>query len=465
LLPQALSIFLLPIFTRYLSPDDFGILSYTAVLGSFFGLFGSLSIQMYIMNHYYDCKTRSQEKQMFGSILLFVLVHNCLLLTCAYLILPLIFHFLNVQVPFYPYVHLTLVSTAMELVGILPLSYFRARQEAAKYVSLSLAMTFLNGGLSVYLVVGQEMGLLGRYYGQLVANAVLLVVYLVIMARIAELSWNAGYVRQALAFCLPLVPAQLLGTVTSLSDRLILERYAPLAELGIYSVGFSIACGVTVLTTGVYSVTYPLACQLRSELRLDDGIATIRRGFLVLVSSLMFVTITFSREIVDVLAGPSFHESYKIVSILVVAILMQAFATNVPSLYLVAGGKTHYEAPIRLVGACVGIVAMLLLIPRMGVYGAGGAALAAAMVTLLGYQFVLKRESKLQWNLGKDLFCMGSAALLGVAVQQIQVPSLVVTGVVKLVMIGIVMGFFIWRYGGGVVAMMNNLIQARLRDE
>jgi len=444
-LPQALGLLLLPIFTRYLSTRDFGVLSYTVMLSSFFTMLGSLSIQTYIIRYYYDCKTAQEARQLFGTVFLFICFYNLALLGLAFLVLPFVFRMGNLQVPFYPYVEITLICTVIEVIGLIPLSYYRAKEQAVSYITLSLAMTFLNGGLSVYLVVGRDLGLLGRYYGQLLADGALLLVYLAILARIAEFRWNSRYIRKALTFCLPIVPAQFLASFASLSDRAILERFVSLGELGLYSVGFGIATVPTVVTTGIYSALQPYVCRLASENKLDAGIQTIKRFYLLLIMGLMFGVIALSEELVVVVTSPAFHESYKITSLLVMSILLQAYLSNVPSLYLMAAGKTKYESPVRFAGALVGFVMLLVLIPRFGIYGAGLSALAAALVTLGGYHLALRRESLVEWGFTRNVALMGAACAVGYGVRQIQTPFPVLTGAIKLCLVASLAAVAIWR--------------------
>lgn len=430
--PQALSIVLLPIFTRYLSPDDFGILSYTSVLCTFFTILGSLSIHTFLVRHYYECQSARAVKKLFGNVLLFILIYNVVLFQVAFLVLPRAFGRFGVQVPFTPYMELALLSTAIEVIGLIPLSYFRARAQAGTYVALAAAMAMLNGGISIYLVVGRGMGLLGRYYGQLGANVLLLAVYAVILSRIVEVSWSTAQVRRAAAFCLPLLPAQLAASFSSLSDRLILERFVPLSELGLYSVGAALATVPTILTTGVYSAIQPRVYQLASRGQLDGGMVVTKRYLLALMMVLMCVSVALSRDVVTLLAAPAFYDSYRIASLLVVSVLLQAFLTVVPSLYLVALGRTRYESPVRLASAMVGFASMLALVPVFGIYGAVIGATGSALTAMYGYHLALRKESAIEWGFGGDLIRMAAASGLGYAILHVSTPMPAVTAAIKL---------------------------------
>lgn len=443
LFPQALSILLLPVFTRYLSPHDYGILSYTTVLVAFFMLAGSLAIQPYLVRYFYECPTKEASREFFGTIFLFLAVYNLALLGAALALGPLVFRWFGIQVPFAPYVQLALLCAAIETLALIPLNYFRARERAGAYIALSLAMTVLNGGLSLYLVAGRGMGVLGKYVGQLAGDVVLLGVFLLIMARIAVPCWRMAHVQAAMAFCLPLVPAQFLATVANMADRLILERKVSLAELGMYSIGFAVASSVVALLGGVYSAIQPYVCRLASESRLDEEMPSVAGHVLLLAMTMIFAVTALSRDGVRLIAAPPFHESYKLACVLVVAIVIQAYLTLVPSLYLLATQQTKYETPVRLVGTTVGFICLLVLTPRFGTWGAGAAAVITALATLGAYRWVLCRHSRIQLPFGRHLLLMGASSLAGYAVLQVKGSGTPLGILAKVVLIGLVAA---WTY-------------------
>lgn len=443
MLPQAVSIFLLPVFTRYLTLSDYGIVGYSLTVAMFFTSLGSLAIQPFIVRQYFEAEAAGDVRRFLGTIYLFLLAFNLVLLGAASLILPALFHRFSVQVAFEPYVQLALVSATMQVLAIVPMSYLRARERAVAYVGLAFLSSLLNGGLSLYLIVGRHLGVMGRFYGQLAAEAVMLGIYLVIMSRIGRIAWHPPYVRAALRFCLPLVPAQFLAMFSSMSDRLILERWVPLSQLGLYSVAAGIASMAPLLTSGVYSAIQPQIFRMASTESLDGRMLTIKRYVVWLVMALMCVVIALSRDLVTLLAGPAFHESYKVATLLIVAILFQSFISNVPSQYLTAVGKTRYETPSRLGGGLIGLGAMFVLVPWLGVYGAGLGSVITALATLFMYHLFLRTQTRLEWNFSRDVALIGASAVFGWGLMQFHTPNIIVSVLVKLCLIALIAAVYL----------------------
>lgn len=457
LLPQAMNMLLLSMFTRYLSPAEFGIFSYTTGVCAFLALVGHLSIHSYVLRHYFDCRTEEARRRLFGTIFGFLITYNAVLLVAEFLLLPVVFRAIGAQVPFEPYMRLALLNNAIEILAILPMTYFRVREQATHFVALSLSQALLNGILSFTLVVVMGTGILGRYYGVLAANVVLMGAYLLVMTRVATFSWDRAAIRSAIVFSAPLSVAGLFWLVQTMSDRLILERFVTLSQLGVYGVGFSIAYGLNSLSNGIYKAIEPQVYRLAVGAHLDRKIVMMKGYIVLLLAVLGCIIIAFSREILAVLAGPSFQESYKIVALLVVAVVLQG-ATIPASTYVIAIQRTHYVPLVNMAGAGTSVAANLALVPILGIYGAAASSIMASLATLWAYKLLTERVSAVRWQFGGDLLWMGGAFGISAAILQIDTHALATSIALKALLVAAVIGPLVWRgarAGGLVIARSN----------
>ena len=251
-LSQALAFFALPIFTRYLTPDDYGILSYTGSITSIIFILSTLSLNSFVLRHYFELDTEKQRKRLFGTIFLLLFMVNVLLLGLEFLFLPLVLKYLHIQVPFYPYFGIALLDTFLEVASVLPLAYYRVTTNAWKYFWLTSLKSIFSISLGLVLVIHFEMGVMGRYYGSLGTNIGFLVVYLSIVLRIASFRPDLRTVARGLSFSLPLLPPALASIAFVSLDRIILERYVSLGQMGIYSVGLTLGSMLTILIRSFY---------------------------------------------------------------------------------------------------------------------------------------------------------------------------------------------------------------------
>ncbi|MCP4370270.1 MAG: oligosaccharide flippase family protein [Deltaproteobacteria bacterium] len=404
--PQIVRMLLLPLFTRYLSPEEYGIINYTNSICTFLFILTILSLNSFVGRHYFDCKTEDEKKRMFGSIFLFMM-----LLSGAFLILELsagqtILLYTNVQVPFSPYFQLAFLNVALEIFLVLPRIYFRVRKEAKKFIIFTIGNTILNIVMSLIFVVYFGMGILGRYYGMLIANLVFAVISLVIIWRISTFVLDLKLIKKGLAFAMPILPSALCGILMSVSDRIILERYVSLSVLGLYSVGSMVGqMPLSALSNGIYKAVEPNIYGKFNEKGFDQYIVYIKKYCLSVILLFAIPIGLFSQEILMIMAAPKFHSVFMIVPIFVLSVIVQTIAMPA-MLYLYATRKTQFAPLITFVGVGVNIGTSLWLIPRIGIYGAAVSTLLAVITSYLVNILIIERISlkRIQWGYLTDFF-------------------------------------------------------------
>jgi O-antigen/teichoic acid export membrane protein len=423
ILPQAMNVLLLPIFTRYLSRADYGVLNYTTAVSAFLFVLGTLSIHSYLQRHYFECRSEEARRRLFGAVFLFLLGFNLLLLAAGQLALPLAFDLVHGQVPFHPYIQYALILNAVECLFTVPLAYLRVRQEAGRFVTISVLRTVLATGLSLYFVVGLRLGVLGRYYGLLAEGTLALIVCLALVARIGRIRWDGAVVRDGLRFSWPLLPGALFLNITAVSDRLILERFVPLSELGLYALGATLASSLGFITSGAYRAIEPEVFRMSGEPEFAARLLLIKRILVVAILAVVLVLIGLSREVVAVLAAAEFQEARNVLSLLVIPLALQGFSVPV-SCYLLSIRQTRRLPLIAVAGAAASLAGNLALVPVLGMYGAASTAALAALVTLLMYQ---ARSPGIRWRFERDVARLAAVAALGFGISRLWTPLPVLT--------------------------------------
>lgn len=443
ILPQLINVLLLPIFTRFLTKAEYGILSYTTALNVFLFLLGSLSIHSYILRHYFECDSEEEKKRLFGTVFLFLLVYNFFLLGAELLLFPVLSNYFHLRVPFQPYIKISLLINFIEIFAIIPQAYFRVKQKAGGFVLMTSLLIILSTVMSLYLVVWQKMGVLGRYYGLLGANLIFLCFYLIFCLKISKLVINTYLLKRALKFSLPLIPGTFFLSIITMSDRLILERFTSLSRIGIYAIGFTLGSALNFITTGIYRAIEPEIYRLAGTINFNIKMLTFKKYVVVFLTGLGCIMITFSREIVILFASPNFYESHKILILIAIAFIFQGISIPI-SCYLTATYNTHYIPLISLMGALSSIGINLILIPKIGIYGAALSSIVSSCVILAFYKIFTERISNIKWSLGPDLLLIGVTFILSFFILQLNTPSLIITILIKFFFVAMLSIFLIW---------------------
>ena len=431
---QALAFFSLPVFTQYLSPDDYGILSYTASIMSLLCVLASLSLQSFIVRHYFELKTDEERKELFGTISIFLLLVNSVLLLLEFLIFPSLLHYFNIKIPFHPYFQIALIINFLDVALIVPLTYFRVTRNPWGYFALSSSRPILSLGLGLVFVVYYKMGVMGRFYGSFIGNFLFFFISVFLIIKISRLRINLDILKSALRFSIPLIPCGVITVAISSTDKIILERYVPLSEIGIYSVGVTLGTVLSIIARGFHFAVEPEIYEAFNHKDFNKKIVIIKNNFLYLLISLGCIIIIFSKEIVMIAISEQFYECYKIIPFFIIGTIFRGVEMFV-STTLFALNKTIYGPVITGISFFINLLGNLILIPYLGILGAASASLVSFVILLIVSVHITSRFAEIQWKCLKDIGLILTTCGISVLLMSVQIGSPVETGVFKLVIV------------------------------
>ena len=384
ILPQAVGFFLLPIYTHYLTPSDYGIISSLQVLTSILNIFFTLAIDRSVFRMYFDYKTETGKKDYLGTI-------TIALVSVSSAMLILIFLFRGVvgeiykSIEFYPYYTFAILSVFFAIFQIIPKIYFQVNEQANKFVLISLAQFLLNVGFCIWFVVQKKEGPSGMLKGELFANVILTPLVIYITYKTINFKFKSKIFLESLKFSIPLIPGLLSAFVLNLSDRIFIERYFTLADVGIYSLGYKIA-GLTGVVSSSFLLAYgPVFykhANSEDQVAAKEKIYNYNYIYIMIVIIISFMITLFSKEAIIILLDPKYRNSYKIIPIIALSYLIMEI-TSVFNMMIYQNKKSVALMTIILFSACFSIVINFILIPVYGAYGAAFATLISFIIVLI----------------------------------------------------------------------------------
>src|SRR5262249_20918083 len=143
ILPRVIGFFLLPVLTRYLTPAEYGINSYTTTVMLFMFAIGSLSLNTFLLRNYYKVEGEENKKKLIGNVFLLTQAVNAVLTVLQLLVFPWVLTLFKIQIPFHPYFELAILTNFIEGLSIVPMVIYRVQQNARLFVMLNASRTFL----------------------------------------------------------------------------------------------------------------------------------------------------------------------------------------------------------------------------------------------------------------------------------------------------------------------------------
>ena len=268
-------------------------------------------------------------------------------------------------------------------------------------------------GLTVVLVVGQGEGARGLLLGSYASGALFALALIVVHRRRLSLWIDGPLLRRMTRFGLPTMPAELSLYLLNFVDRIVIVRSAGLAEAGLYSLAVKFAQAVNVLVRGFQLAWPPLAYSIRDDGEARRAYAAIVTWFVAGCAFVVTGMWLFSRWIVRILAAPQFFDSYEAIGLIATGVTLYALYM-VLVVILGRTGRTEFNFPATIAALIANVALNLILVPPLGIVGAG-LALVASYVVVVGLMYAFTQRLfpvPYEWGrLTRVLFV--SAALVG----------------------------------------------------
>jgi O-antigen/teichoic acid export membrane protein len=418
ILSKFIAVALLPLYTRYLTPEDYGaaeVLFAAVVTASIVVRFGL--IEAILRFYYQEDEDRAEVvRSSFAGLFWLSTLGALVLLPFAGPIAEALLDPKPSEVG--QMAELTRIAigglwvlTMWEFM----LTLFRLEERARAYFLTTILNVLAAIGLTVVLVVGLEEGARGLLLGSYAAGGAFVLGLIAWQWRRLSLRFDRGLLRRLFRFGLPTMPAEVSLYLLNFIDRLIIVRSLGLREAGLYSLAVKFAQAVNVLVRGFQLAWPPLAYSIRDDDEARDAYARVVTLFTAGCAFVVTGMWLFSRWIVRALAAPRFFDSYEAIGLVSTAVTLYA-------LYLVLvvilgrTGRTEFNFPAAIGALAANVALNLVLVPAMGIAGAG-LALVVSYLVVLGLMYVFtQRLFPVPYEWGRLLrVVVAVAALVGVA--------------------------------------------------
>ena len=390
---KGIAIFTTPIFTRLLSPNDFGVTNtYTSWLG-IMTIIGTLDIYscVQIARHDYS----DEEINSFLSSILTLSTVSVILL---YILIKL------------------LGSTAIDLIGlpsglvdimfleVLFTNAFtimqtkqRAYLKYKQFVIFSALIAVLSPLFSIILINLQESEL---YYGKIIGNAiprliVSIFIYIYIIKK-GKSFVNLDHWKYALLISVPLIPHHLAGNILNHFDKIMINKYAGSADTGLYSLGYSYALILSVAWTSFNQAWVPWFYSKMKEENISD-IKKFVKPYTILFTMIFIFMIVIGPEAIKVFGPKEYWSSRWVIPPVLLGIFFQFMYSLFVNIEFYMK-KTQFIAIGTILAAVLNFGLNFFFIPRFGY-------ISAAYTTLAGYLllFILHYLISKKW-LNEDIY-------------------------------------------------------------
>jgi len=378
ILRNSVSLIMLPIYTRFLTPADYGSVELLSMIIDFsMIIFGARATEA-VFRFYCTSHSVKEKNSTIASSLFLSFFMGCV--GAAFVIAlsePLAIAVFD-DASYQEYIILLALTMVLLPLIEIPFAYIRAMQNARLFFNLSAVKLVVQVSLNIYFVVYREMHVEGVVYSTLFS-------FLIISALLTSYTiFKVGtkVTKKACAdifsFSLPMKLATVGAFFLTFGDRYILNIYTDLSQVGIYSLGYKFAFIFTILSWDTFEKMWD--AEKYVVYKKPEAKAVYQKVFLYMNIILFTVGLGFSlfvKDLLKIMSAPEFWPAHQVVPIVIMAYIIQSWGRYC-DLGIMLKKKTIQIAYAQWFAVTVVAVAYFTLIPAFGIMG-------AAWATVIGF--------------------------------------------------------------------------------
>jgi O-antigen/teichoic acid export membrane protein len=420
---RGLSLILVPVYTRVMDPADYGSFDLLMIFASIINLTIALEISQGVARFYASESDPIKRKSYVSTAFWFTLV--------CYTIFTLGILFLS------PYIsemimgrsgYLSEFQTGIIYIFFNGIFYFIQNQlrwefRSRQYAILSFVMTFVTAATTIWLAYFLKWGFSGLMIGMLIGCSFATLIGLFWLQNSLERRFNFSRLLEMLSFSTPLVFSGIAVFITQYIDRLMINYFLSIEQVGLYGIGYRLASVASIVMVGFQSALTPL---IYANLKNPDTPQQLERIFRIFIffALLFFLVLTlFSIDILKLLTTSEFYNASVVIVYLVPAVFLANMYIFSPGISIAK--KTHLIFWINIGGCSVNIFLNYLFIPILGINGAGLATCLSYVLIFWLYVKISQKFYLIPYNWLIIILATSSAITLVIILSQIKTNDLV----------------------------------------
>lgn len=369
LIPMLLSLVTNPFIAKNMSPTDYAIAGYYTSFNSLFGPLVTFYLLHYYTKRYFELD--EQKRLVLKSTLFKMLIFfSSIMFLVALFIVFIYTHFFNSdsEIPFFPFAIMSMIVLPLGGIYSLTLVELRMSRNSRSFFKISAGRGVFGVLVACLFVVGFKWGAYGKLGSALITDLIFFLFVLISNRELWNITFDWHIFKESLRFCWPLVLASMLTFFSNGYDKVMLERGKDLVELGIYSVGLSIANYLQIFSTSINDTFQPDIFEnvVKRNKKMVVRYIAIK---IFIMSCIVGLFILFAPFLVKILTFGRYVDSTKYAIIIAISSITSMLYYSV-SQVTVALGYSKITLFNKIFGSVLSVLSFNFLISKYGAVGA-----------------------------------------------------------------------------------------------
>ena len=392
---RLLNYLLVPLYTRYFIPAEYGVVTELYAYVAFLVIILTYGLETAFFRF---SQKQYDKKLVYSTSLISLIVSSILFVVLMISSQQSIANWL--EYPQNPeYIMWFALIIGLDAISAISFAKLREQRQAARFALVRLVNIFINIGLNLFFIIycpyalenglpttdfvnsvyDPKVGVGYIFIANLFASGVTI---LMLLPEMIKSSWtfNTMLWKKMMWYAFPLLVAGLAGMTNETIDRILLKQLLPvgvdkMAAIGVYGAFYKISIIMILFIQTFRFAAEPFFFSQEKQHNSRKTYADVLKYFTIL-ASLIFLSVMLYLDVVKHFIGSSFHskEGIEIVPILLMANLFLGIYYNL-SIWYKLTEKTGYGAILAIFGAVITLTLNIILIPKIGFIGSAWATL------------------------------------------------------------------------------------------
>ncbi len=395
IISRAIPFLFLPVLTRYLSPEGYGIIATFQVLQFIVIILVSVNVHGALARIFFEVTSKELKVYIYN---LFIIIFVNFLILCF-----ILNNFTNEvsEILNFPenWLFILGVSALFEVLTSLLLNLWRVEEKPLNYGIFQIIKITVNLTLSIILVVYCNWKWQGRLISIIGTSIIFGVITIILLAKNIKFKINRKYIKDALGFGIPLIPHSLSGWLTTYIDRIFINSMVGIGDTGIYTVGYQIGNIIGIIASSFHQAWMPFLFKKLKEDKYQTKIKIVKLTYLynIVILTLAILLSIISPIVLQYFVGEQFQSASRYVIWIALGYAANGMYYMVAT-YIFYAKKTHILAWVTCTSGLLNIVLNYFLIRANGAIGAAQATTITFYYTFFLVWLLSTKIYKMPWR-------------------------------------------------------------------
>ena len=416
---RLLNYLLVPLYTRYFIPAEYGVVTELYAYVAFLVIILTYGLETAFFRF---SQKQYDKKLVYSTSLISLIVSSILFVVLMISSQQSIANWL--EYPQNPeYIMWFALIIGLDAISAISFAKLREQRKAARFALVRLVNIFINIGLNLFFIIycpyalenglpttdfvnsvyDPKVGVGYIFIANLFASGVTI---LMLLPEMIKSSWtfNTMLWKKMMWYAFPLLVAGLAGMTNETIDRILLKQLLPegvdkMAAIGVYGAFYKISIIMILFIQTFRFAAEPFFFSQEKQHNSRKTYADVLKYFTIL-ASLIFLSVMLYLDVVKHFIGSSFHskEGIEIVPILLMANLFLGIYYNL-SIWYKLTEKTGYGAILAIFGAVITLILNIILIPKIGFIGSAWATLFCYFSMMIASLLIGRKHYAIPYDL------------------------------------------------------------------